>query len=263
MITEEMRDLAEALAEPFEAAEVKVKPQAVSGNRAMAVFFVDARAVQDRLDKVLGVLGWQDSYQLMPDGSVVCRLSVKVGDEWVTKEDVGSPSEQPDAGDRLKAGFSDSLKRAAVKFGVGRYLYAIKIQWCDYDVQKRQWIRQPRLPDSALPRALDRASPVHEERPPSEESPPPQQPPRKKLHDRILAFEARMVQDGLCQKDQLVNFLVSNYGQTVGAMHVSEWPEERAEQVMKWVRDYKDALAAKVTPATGARAGAAALAAVR
>jgi hypothetical protein len=40
----------------------------------------------------------------------------------LTKVDVGGPSEQPDGGDWLKAAFSDALKRAAVKFGVGRHL---------------------------------------------------------------------------------------------------------------------------------------------
>jgi hypothetical protein len=53
---------------------------------------------------------------------VVCRLRCRIGGEWLTKVDVGSPSEQPDGGDRLKAAFSDAPLQAAVKFGVGRYL---------------------------------------------------------------------------------------------------------------------------------------------
>ena len=138
--------IADALAAPFERSEVKFKPQSVSGNRAMAVAFVDARVVQDRLDDVLGVMGWQDSYECLPDGSVVCRLRIRLGDEWITKEDVGGQSEQPDEGDRRKAAFSDALKRAAVKFGVGRYLYRHKPQWCDYDPQKRRFVKDPVLP---------------------------------------------------------------------------------------------------------------------
>ena len=50
---------------------------------------MDARAIQDRLDEVLGVEGWQDDYECLPDGSVVCRLRLRLGDEWVTKVDVG------------------------------------------------------------------------------------------------------------------------------------------------------------------------------
>jgi hypothetical protein len=48
------------LAAPFEATEVKFKPAVVSGNRALALPYVDARVIQDRLDDVLGVTGWQD-----------------------------------------------------------------------------------------------------------------------------------------------------------------------------------------------------------
>src|SRR5262245_34806699 len=137
--------IAQALAAPFDVAEVKFKPQTVSGNRALAVPFVDARVIQDRLDDVLGVMGWQDSYECLPDGSVVCRLKIRLGDEWITKEDVGGQSEQPDEGDRRKAAFSDALKRAAVKFGIGRYLYRQKPMWVDYDPQKRQFVRPPVL----------------------------------------------------------------------------------------------------------------------
>lgn len=143
--------VAEDLAAPFDLAEVKFKPQAVSGNRAMAVPYVDARLVAERLDEAVGLANWQDTYTVLPGGEVVCRLSVRLGGEWVAKEDVGGQSEQPDEGDRMKAAFSDALKRAAVKFGVGRYLYRLRPQWCDYDPAKRQFVRPPQLPADALP----------------------------------------------------------------------------------------------------------------
>ena len=101
-----------ALAAAFDPSEVKFKPGAVSGNRALALAYVDARAIQDRLDEVLGVDGWQDDYECLADGSVVCRLRCRIGGEWLTKVDVGSPSEQPDGGDRLKAALSDSRSSA-------------------------------------------------------------------------------------------------------------------------------------------------------
>ncbi len=137
--------VAAALAAPFDPAEVKFKPQTVSGGRALAVPYVDARVIQDRLDDVLGVMNWQDGYQKVDGGCVVCRLSIRLGSEWITKEDVGGPSEQPDEGDRAKSAYSDALKRAAVKFGIGRYLYRMKPQWVDYDPQKRRFLGQPAL----------------------------------------------------------------------------------------------------------------------
>jgi hypothetical protein len=158
---------AAALAAPFDAGEVKFKPQTVSGNRALAIAFVDARVIQDRLDDVLGVMGWQDSYECLPDGSVVCRLSIRIGGEWITKTDVGSQSEQPDEGDRRKAAFSDALKRASVKFGVGRYLYRMKPQWVDYDPQKRQFVRTPALPGVQAPVQRDPGQSHSTQRPPA------------------------------------------------------------------------------------------------
>lgn len=145
------KEVAAALAEPFEAADVKFKPQMVKNNRAMAIAYINARAVMDRLDEVLGVDGWSDAYTVLPSGEVECRLAACICGEWVTKCDVGSQSEQPDEGDRLKAAFSDALKRAAVKLGVGRYLYRLEPQWCDYDPVKKQFTQLPRLPDAAKP----------------------------------------------------------------------------------------------------------------
>ena len=107
---------------------MKFKPQMVKNNRCLAMAYIDARLIQDRLDGVLGVENWQDQYDILTDGSVMCRLRVRLGGRWITKSDVGSPSEQPDSGDRLKAAFSDALKRAAVKFGIGRYLYRLPAQ---------------------------------------------------------------------------------------------------------------------------------------
>jgi hypothetical protein len=44
------------------------------GNQTLAICYIDARAEQDRLDAVFEVDGWQARYDLLPDGSAVCRL---------------------------------------------------------------------------------------------------------------------------------------------------------------------------------------------
>jgi hypothetical protein len=134
------------LTAPFPADAVHWKPLAVKGNRPLAAVYLDARAVMQRPDSVFGVGGWKDSYRLVNGGSVVCTLSVLVDGVWVEKTDVGSPSEQPDNGDKLKAAFSDALKRAAIKLGIGRYLYRLPRQWVDYDPQSRQFAKPPTLP---------------------------------------------------------------------------------------------------------------------
>lgn len=138
------------LARPFGLGEVKFKPAVVKGNRAMALAYIDARLVMDRLDEVVGPGNWKDSYEFLPSGIVVCALSVRVpgSSEWVTKVDVGGQSEQEDDGDKTKAAVSDALKRAAVKFGLGRFLYRLPAQWVDYDPQRRAFTKEPTLPES-------------------------------------------------------------------------------------------------------------------
>jgi hypothetical protein len=223
--------LTQALAAPFDPREVRFKPAVVSGNRALALAYVDARSIQDRLDEVLGVEGWQDNYKCLTDGSVVCRLRLRLGNEWVTKVDVGGPSEQPDGGDRLKAAFSDALKRAAVKFGIGRYLYRLPAQWVDYDPQKRQFVRPPVLAAFALP-AKEPPAPVLKvpadpkpakepaAPPPPKESPTPRKPARKpaahslptngvELQRRLYEYDARLAAQGLCQRGDLVKHVVA------------------------------------------------------
>jgi hypothetical protein len=152
--------IAESLGAPFAANEIRWKPQTVSGNRALAICYIDARAVIDRLDETLGIDGWTDAYEVLPDGSVVCTLKARIGNSWVSKVDVGGPSEQPDEGDRRKAAFSDALKRTAVKLGIGRYLYRLPRQWVDWDSQKRQFVRVPTLPAWALPAQRPAAAPA-------------------------------------------------------------------------------------------------------
>src|SRR5262245_50978652 len=89
---DEVRRIAEALARPFGPEAIRFRCGATNGNRAMALAYVDSRAVQDRLDEVLGVAGWQDSYEVLADGSVKCSLALCIAGQFVLKQDVGSPS---------------------------------------------------------------------------------------------------------------------------------------------------------------------------
>ncbi len=156
---DEVDDIMARLAAPFDAGEIKFKPAVVSGNRAMALAYVDARLIQDRLDEVMGIANWQDSYNFLADGSCLCKLSLRIAGEWITKMDIGGPSEQQDEGDKDKAAVSDALKRTAVKWGVGRFLYRLPAQWVDYDPQKKQFLKPPALPVNLL-----KANPVMDRR---------------------------------------------------------------------------------------------------
>jgi hypothetical protein len=81
--------------------------------------YVDARFVMDRLDTMAGPQNWQTKFEDVAGGGVRCSLSIKVMGEWITKTDVGDASTiEP-----IKGAHSDSLKRAAVHWGIGRDLY--------------------------------------------------------------------------------------------------------------------------------------------
>jgi hypothetical protein len=111
-------ELFAALAQPFEPDEVRVRPQ---GGRQLP--YITARTVMNRLDDVLGPANWWDEY-LPQEHSVICRLTIRLPDgTTLTKSDAGGYAGMSDSGDDDKSGFSDAFKRAAVKFGVGRYLY--------------------------------------------------------------------------------------------------------------------------------------------
>jgi hypothetical protein len=206
-VSAEVERLTEALAAPFAKDQVRFKPGVVSGNRALALVYVDARAIQDRLDEVLGVAGWQDEYECLPDGSVVCKLRLRLGSEWITKSDVGGPSEQPDEGDRRKAAFSDALKRAAVKFGIGRYLYRMKSQWVDYDPQKRQFVKPPTLPE--LERKPRATAPAAEPKAAAARSAAAMPASGVELQKRLAAKDAQLAEKGVCEAGELIEHVVA------------------------------------------------------
>jgi hypothetical protein len=94
------------------------------GTKAMALAYIDARDVMQRLDEVCGPANWQDRYEFHGTRTV-CYLSVRVDGEWITKADGAGDSDV----EAEKGAISDSLKRAAVKWGIGRYLYALDAPW--------------------------------------------------------------------------------------------------------------------------------------
>ncbi|MDA2513286.1 Rad52/Rad22 family DNA repair protein [Bacillus cereus] len=109
---------------PFEQLGWKITHTFESQGRFFAYVapFVDARAIQDRFDEVFGIDKWQVSYEKWGDKATKCTISVFLNERWISKEDGSEESDYSS----VKGGFSNSLKRAAVLWGVGRYLYNVK-----------------------------------------------------------------------------------------------------------------------------------------
>src|SRR5262245_53056728 len=95
--------------------------------RGLALAYIDARDVQDRLDTVVGPENWQSRYP-HANGKTVCEIGIRYGkDEWIWKADGAGDSDF----EAEKGALSDAFKRAGVKWGIGRYLYDIPAIWVE------------------------------------------------------------------------------------------------------------------------------------
>lgn len=132
----------------FSEDDVDWKPIAVSKKtgKALAAAYVSNRAIMDRLDDVCGPENWKNEYQPGPGGGVICGLSIRVGDDWVTKWD-GADNTDVEA---VKGGLSTSMRRAAVQWGIGRYMYRLPNQWVPID-QHGRFSQRPKIPSEFLP----------------------------------------------------------------------------------------------------------------
>lgn len=152
------------LAKPFPAKEIewRVGSTTADKKRGLALAYLTARHVMDRLDEVCGVAGWQDRYEFH-GARTVCYLSIKIGDEWVTKADGAGDSDV----EAEKGAISDALKRAAVKWGIGRYLYSLASPWVELEeagrsvkIKASEYIKLERLMTGAT-LATEPAEPLH------------------------------------------------------------------------------------------------------
>lgn len=120
-----------ALAEPFAANEIewRVGNKSKRGDRATLLCYLTSRAVQDRLDRVVGPGNWRDRYEpVVVNGKLagfLCTLEIRVAGEWLGKSDISDITDI----EALKGGVSGALKRAAVKWGIGRYLYELDARY--------------------------------------------------------------------------------------------------------------------------------------
>ena len=128
-----MNQIITKLREPFAFSEIEWKIQVTSADKArgMAVAYIDSRAIQKRLDEVVGSFNWKTEYQPWQDKAQICRLFIffTERDEWVAKCD---GAENTDI-EPIKGGLSDAFKRAASQWGIGRYLYDIDGVWVEVE----------------------------------------------------------------------------------------------------------------------------------
>jgi len=154
----------ELLSKPFPAKDIEWRVQSAGVKNekpwAMVLAYVTNRAIMERLDQAVGVGNWKNEFKEWMKDSVLCGISIKIDSEWVTKWD---GADQTDI-EATKGGLSGAMKRAAVQWGIGRYLYNLEATMATildhgkhYQKGKKdaypafKW-NEPTLPTWALPK---------------------------------------------------------------------------------------------------------------
>ena len=155
------------LKEPFRAEDIEWRLQQCGEKKdggfwGKCLAYITSRAVQERLDEVCGTDGWRS--EVRKDGNAyLCTLSIRIkhedgSTEWISRTDGADATDI----ESVKGGISSALKRAAVQFGVGRYLYDLEEGWATVSENGKysgktpggKWFRwnPPALPEWALPK---------------------------------------------------------------------------------------------------------------
>lgn len=122
-----MENIFEKLKAKFDEKDLEFRVGATNSEKTMglALAYVQARAIQSRLDEVLGMENWKVSYREIKDG-FLCTLSIRINNEWIEKEDGAGVTDY----ESIKGGISNAFKRVASSgFGIGRYLYNARNSW--------------------------------------------------------------------------------------------------------------------------------------
>jgi hypothetical protein len=216
----------------------------------LCVAYITARAIQDRLDEVCGPENWQNMFTAGPDGGLLCAIGIRVnkpdgsGSEWVWKWD-GAENTKIEP---VKGGLSDATKRAAVQWGIGRYLYELEVTWAKFgagtrkakiDGQYFKWSPPP-LPPWAVGQSVPKcATPqpvsIQESVPPAEE-PSVDLPAEKPFKSNPTIVKIFTYFGGyLVSRDHLEQYLGRKNG--VARIPVNMWTDDNMK-MLKQVKSY-------------------------
>lgn len=124
-------ELHQQLIAPFPALSVLWRVGTIDEERAFAdaTPYIDARTIQNRLDALVTPMGWRNSYVEVVTGNRIaairCKLELCIDGNWYSKEDGAQVDLNTKPEYAIKGAYSDALKRAAVQWGLGRYLHEL------------------------------------------------------------------------------------------------------------------------------------------
>jgi hypothetical protein len=122
---------------PKESTMVKVQSYSKDKTKAMLVLYLSHTDVYERIEQVDPAWSCEVTKEAAGKEGVSVRMKMTI--KGVSRENVGQ-------GEDEKSAYSDALKRAAMLFGVGRYLYDSALVWIPFD-QNRDKFKQFTMDD--------------------------------------------------------------------------------------------------------------------
>lgn len=114
--------------------EIECRVGAINDKGFSILLYKDARVDMNILDETFGNMNWQREHKEIK-GNLYCGISVwdSEKNQWITKWDCGVES----FSEKEKGESSDSFKRSAFNFGIGRELYSAPFIWVNGNVKDK------------------------------------------------------------------------------------------------------------------------------
>lgn len=112
----------------LKANEIDVRVSTCNEKGVSLLLYKDARVDMDILDETVGPMNWQKHYS-RDNANCIISIWDKEKQQWIGKEDTGTES----YAEKEKGLASDSQKRSAICWGIGRELYTSPFIWIPAD----------------------------------------------------------------------------------------------------------------------------------
>ncbi len=112
----------------LKADEIDCRVATINQNGLTLLLYKDARVDQNILDETVGAMNWQRRHT-RDNANCIISIWDKDKNQWIEKEDTGTESFT----EKEKGLASDSFKRAAFNWGIGRELYSAPFIWIGAD----------------------------------------------------------------------------------------------------------------------------------
>ena len=172
------QEVFDKLKAPFKPEDVewRVGRKSKDKTKGEVLAYISARAVQERLDEVVGPQGWSVEYTPVDFGDkkrtnykgevevtsikgFLATLTINLPEGYsISKTDGANCTDfEP-----FKGGISGAFRRVGSAFGIGRYLYSLPATWVPIDQYGN--FQTPNLPSWALPEGVTQEAPqpVHQ-----------------------------------------------------------------------------------------------------